>query len=231
LAGPRIFRVPLGKAITKATSSHPDHLEEAPMRDEREGACKTFVVATPGLGVTRPVKLFRTYDNPLRSKSADECTIWEASLATSCVPTFFPKFKVDGIVYADGGIRHNNPSRLILKEAQTLWGPDYPVGCLISLGTGRITRDMVRVRQDSSTLDLVKHLVDLATDCEQVHQDLKRDPLIEAPYYRFNPTIQGEPIQLSSWDKLDVFDTQVASYMESMGGRVKEAASALQKDS
>ena len=77
--------------------------------------------------------LFRTY--PSRETHSG-CKIWEAARATSAAPTFFKRIEIGREQpFIDGGMGRNNPSKVVLDEANTLFKA-RPVGCLVSIGTG-----------------------------------------------------------------------------------------------
>ena len=63
--------------------------------------------------------LFRTYQS---REIHPDCKIWEAARATSATPTLFKRIEIGGQPFIDGGLGHNNPSRLLLDEAKGLFG-------------------------------------------------------------------------------------------------------------
>jgi uncharacterized protein len=63
-----------------------------------------------------------------------DCYLWEAALATSAAPTYFPAVKIGARTLIDGGVFANNPSALALAEARLMWPGEEVL--LVSLGTG-----------------------------------------------------------------------------------------------
>jgi patatin-like phospholipase/acyl hydrolase len=68
--------------------------------------------------------------------------IWSVETYFSAIQSYFPPIKLkdehgQSISYIDGGLGHNNPSKELLYEAREVFGPDHPIGCFISIGTGR----------------------------------------------------------------------------------------------
>jgi len=62
--------------------------------------------------------------------------MWEAARATSAPSTFFERVEIGRAQpFIDGGVGRNNPSRVVLDEANTLG--TRPIGCLVSIGTGQ----------------------------------------------------------------------------------------------
>ena len=53
----------------------------------------------------------------------NELKIWEAARATSAAPTYFKPFAhvPSGKIFLDGGLFHNNPIEVALREARLLW--------------------------------------------------------------------------------------------------------------
>jgi len=78
--------------------------------------------------------LFRTYPSHV---THSHCKIWEAAQATSATPTFFKCIEIGNKQpFIDGGLGCNNPSRVVLDEAEAVFGA-HEIGCLVSIGTGQ----------------------------------------------------------------------------------------------
>ncbi|KAG8920533.1 hypothetical protein FRC00_009863 [Tulasnella sp. 408] len=193
---------------------------------ENERACRTFVIATPGCDVPRPAKLFRTYDNRFQRHSADQCQIWEAARATSCAPSFFPEIQVDGVYYSDGGLGYNNPAKVVLQEAQSLWGLDHQIGCLVSLGTGSVDSFMKRFNAPVDFVDIFGIFKRIALNCNAVHEELRSNQLVAPFYYRFNPTMQ-EKVSLDEWKKIRELEDIARQYLGDNLRDVAEFARAM----
>ncbi|KAG8967561.1 Calcium-independent phospholipase A2-gamma [Tulasnella sp. 427] len=195
-------------------------------RSPSERVCRTFVVAIPGCDVPRPAKIFRTYNNRFQRHSADRCQIWEAARATSCAPSFFPEIQVGGVYYSDGGLGYNNPTKLLLKEAQSLWGPNQPIGCLLSIGTGHVDSFMKRFNHPQDLIKFFGVFERMALGCDAVHQEMKNDQLVQPFYYRFNPTMK-ENVSLDEWKKIRELEGLAWQYLAENGGRVAAFAGAM----
>ncbi|KIO25016.1 hypothetical protein M407DRAFT_244232 [Tulasnella calospora MUT 4182] len=208
-----------GRTSTKMWDN-PEH------RSANELACRTFVVAIPGCDVPRPAKLFRTYNNRFQRHTADDCQIWEAARATSCAPSFFPEIQVDGVYYSDGGLGYNNPTKLLLQEAQSLWGPDQRIGCLLSIGTGSVDSFMTRFNDPLDVLKSVGIFKRMALNCDAVHQEMKSDQLVAPFYYRFNPTMD-EHVSLDEWKKIRELENVAWQYLATNSWKVAAFAGAM----
>ena len=71
--------------------------------------------------------------------------LWQAVMATSAAPLFFPRATFGGMRFADGGLVANDPTLIALREAATLW-PSRALGLVVSLGvpTTRLRREAPR---------------------------------------------------------------------------------------
>ena len=65
-----------------------------------------------------------------------QCSVVQAARATTAAPTFFAPASIGLNKYIDGGIGYNNPAEQAILEARRIW-PSRPIGCLVSLGTGK----------------------------------------------------------------------------------------------
>src|SRR6266702_2938411 len=78
--------------------------------------------------------LFRTYQS---RETHLGCKVWEAAWATSAAPTFFKCLEIGNKQpFIDGGLGHNNPSKLVLAAAKVVF-PTHQIGCLVSIGSGQ----------------------------------------------------------------------------------------------
>jgi len=81
--------------------------------------CFSFVCAKNAHNMNIPM-LFRSYKS---HETHPECKIWEAARATSAAPTFFKRIEIGRAQpFIDGGVGRNNPSWVVLDEANTLFG-------------------------------------------------------------------------------------------------------------
>jgi len=160
--------------------------------------------------------LFRTYES---RQTPLNCKIWEAARATSAAPTFFKPIKLgrtQNQPFIDGGLGRNNPSQLVLEEAEALFG-DRQLCCFVSIGTGQadvITLQSSGVLQRLIPADIVEALRAIATDCEATHQDMAgRFANLPDVYFRLNVEQGMQGIRLSEWEKLDTVEAHTMQYM------------------
>jgi predicted acylesterase/phospholipase RssA len=177
------------------------------MDDPYESGPRVFVVAAKQtakwvaqLPTKRPPYLLRTYDISSDTGVAEgsrECAVWEAGMATSAAPTYFPAVRLrsgaQSIDLVDGGWQttENNPVCRALQEASQI--PEWKgrsIGCIVSLGCGR---------QKTSVLNVLNRLVENATETKAAHEGiLKRlnEPTQESEWLwhsgqRPNPALRG----------------------------------------
>ena len=159
--------------------------------------------------------LFRTY--PSRETHSG-CKIWEAARATSATPTFFKRIEIGrGQPFIDGGLGRNNPSRVVLDEANTLFKA-RPIGCLVSIGTGQA--EIISVKkpgflQQAVPTDFIEALKAISTDCEATHEDMRR-LFANSPntYFRLNVEQGMQGIELSEWEKLAHVEAHTMHYVK-----------------
>jgi hypothetical protein len=159
--------------------------------------------------------LFRTY--PSRETHLG-CKIWEAARATSAAPTFFKRIEIGrGQPFIDGGLGRNNPSRVVLDEANSLFRA-RPIGCLVSIGTGQA--EIISIKkpgflQQVVPTDVIEVLKAISTDCEATHEDMLH-LFTNSPntYFRLNVEQGMQGIELSEWEKLANVEAHTIQYMK-----------------
>ncbi|KAF3936314.1 hypothetical protein ABW19_dt0208754 [Dactylella cylindrospora] len=209
----------LEKAIKSIVGKF-DHDEEALMIDDKSRikGCKTFVCAQPAQQLGNP-RLFRTYAS--RDGYSQNCKIWEATRATSAAPLFFKRILIGtGSLkeeFLDAGLGCNNPTKVVLEEAENIWGSTGHIACIISLGTGR--PDTISIPRGGFfqnlliPIDVLKGLKGISTDCEMVAEELeKRFKDQENFYFRFSVDRGLEDVRLNEWEKMSKVVTHAIEY-------------------
>ena len=175
--------------------------------------CFSFVCAKNAHNMNIPT-LFRSYES---HKTHPHCKIWEAARATSAAPTFFKRIEIGRAQpFIDGGLGRNNPSWVVLDEANTLFGA-RPIGCLVSIGTGQA--EAVGIRrpgffQKIVPIDVVDALRAIATDFEDTHEHmLLLFAQLPRTYFRLNVEQGMQGIKLSEWERLSKVEAHTAQYL------------------
>ncbi len=158
--------------------------------------------------------LFRSYQS---HETHLGCKIWEAAWATSAAPTFFKHIEIGNKQpFIDGGLGCNNPSRVVLDEAEALFGT-CQIGCLVSIGTGQA--EIINIKkpgflQQIIPTDVIKALKAISTDCEATHEDMLQ-LFTNSPntYFRLNVEHGMQDIELSEWEKLANVEAHTMQYL------------------
>jgi patatin-like phospholipase/acyl hydrolase len=159
--------------------------------------------------------LFRSYQS---QETHSGCKIWEAARATSALPTFFKHIEIGNKQpFIDGGLGCNNPSELLLKEAQVVF-PNHQIGCLVSIGTGQAEVISIKTSgffQQIVPTNVIDALKAISTDCEATHEKLsllfRNSPNI---YFRINVEQGMQGIKLSEWEKMANVEAHTMQYLK-----------------
>jgi len=187
---------------------------------------KVFVCAAPCANIRFPT-LFRTYG--VKSKESANCTIWEAVRATMAYPKLFADIEIPGIAgikerFTGGDILSKNPTRLLLKEAKSIY-PECKDGLLLSIGSGHC--GAVKHFGTSEALTELQHIFEhIATFCENVADEMAEQYSgTNNVYFRFNVQhgLEREKAPLEEWfydgeilthTKAYLSDTEVSSKID-----------------
>ena len=176
----------------------------------------SFVCARNALNMNANIPvLFRTY---LSRETHSGCRIWEAARATSAAPAFFKHIEIGrGQPFIDGGLGRNNPSRVVLDEANTLFRA-RPIGCLVSIGIGQaeiISIPKPGFLQQVVPTDVIEAFKAISTDCEGTHEDMQcLFANLSNTYFRLNVEQGMQGIELSEWEKLANVEAHTMQYMK-----------------
>ncbi|KAJ7452606.1 hypothetical protein FB451DRAFT_1374060 [Mycena latifolia] len=198
--------------------------QEETMRDVSPHACKTnypYLDATPSfvcamhesnLNAGIP-ELFRSYDTP--EEPALDCRIWEAARATSATPGLFKPMEIGrgGVrpKYIGGGVWNNNPTSLVVAEAQKMY-PSQPVVLVVSVGSGH--PDTIQIPRSPSLTAFAKTLKSIATDCERIHEDnARRFRSSPNTYFRLNVQQGLQGFEQQHWGRSGEVSTHTRVYL------------------
>lgn len=163
----------------------------------------------------KPRKHFRLRSYETSWNVMDDCLIWQACLATSAAPTFFPPVMIGKppIAYIDGGLGNNNPIRSLMDEVAHTW-PERQIGCIVSIGTGvPESNDVGRNIQK-----LVQTLKEISVDTEKVAREVKEEMRLKYPnfdtYFRFNVQHGLGQVKLEEWNDLDRVKVVTQDYLQ-----------------
>jgi hypothetical protein len=138
----------------------------------------------------------------------NRCAIWEAARATSATPGIFKPVKIAGTrgisaEYVDPGLEHSNPTEKLLEEASGLFGQDRRVKCVLSIGTGRVSRRW-KTRATAAPY-LASTVLGFTTSCELKHETFAERLRAQSSqtqfYFRLN-LVQVD-VELQDWNQID----------------------------
>ncbi|XP_048248074.1 85/88 kDa calcium-independent phospholipase A2-like [Haliotis rufescens] len=233
--------------------------EEAVMTDIKHPK----VLVTAVLADRNPAELhmFRTYRKHLKTPHRDDRDvklvevpdpekqpIWLAARCSGAAPTYFRAYGK----FLDGGLIANNPTLDVLTEIheynlglkQNNEGHQVrPLGCVVSLGTGRVPQNVVQnvdVFRPEGLFDAAKAVmgvsslgnlvIDQATVSEGRPVDRARAwcSMINVPFYRYSPQL-SENVALDCHDNSKLINMMWEShcYMVANRHRIEELATML----
>jgi len=165
--------------------------------------------------------LLRTYF--VRDNENLDCFIWEAARATTAAPTFFKSISIrgpDGISeeFTDGGLKWNNPVKVVIEEGAKVFGDKRRVACVVSIGTGHQSAiglrdaDWYQALLPKNVIDLLKNL---ATDSEEKASECEKQyGHLPGLYYRFNVEHGLENVSLNEWEKISEVKAHTKAYLQ-----------------
>ena len=132
--------------------------------------------------------------------------------------------------YIDGALHYNNPVHVVWDEAKSVWdtSTSRPIGCIVSIGTGKPVIGGVGKRGH----DILKALVEMATDTEKTAREFRirisQMPETDRPkYYRFNVERGLEGIALEEWTQFKKLTEATCSYLNEQREEIAACTSAL----
>ena len=121
----------------------------------------------------------------------------------------------------------NNPIRILIREAATLWGPDVPYGCVLSIGTGAPPLRKLGTLGHQILLTCAK----IATETENTARSFKAEHLHslvrEKKYFRFNVAQGLQSIPLEEWQCFDLIDAPTRTYLLDITIEIRDCAQAI----
>ena len=205
--------------------------------------------------------LFRSYEPPntedaapvssdLQDVDLSDVKVWEAALATSAAPIYFPEatitrrsrktadFMID-LKFWDGGLLNNNPIDQVWNAGYDLVDQtnETPVvRCVVSIGTGFCDPKPL---SSWHFADKILGIIGFATNTEAKHHDFERNlrrmnarlPLHErTKYFRFNVPTKERDFGLDDWQSMAALEKVAEKYIETdsdVRDKIRECAQAL----
>ncbi|KAG6871401.1 hypothetical protein C0995_005005 [Termitomyces sp. Mi166 len=147
----------------------------------------------------------RTYE--VRASQGYNCTVVEAACATTATPGFFKAISISsgGLSenFIGASLGYNNPTSLVLHEAELVFGAAQPVACIVSIGAGHSGHISWKPTK-TFTQNLVKILLDISTNCEAPIEDL----------LKLNVEQGLQKMALDDWNRLGEIKAHTVSYLQ-----------------
>ncbi|KAJ7115734.1 FabD lysophospholipase-like protein, partial [Mycena epipterygia] len=200
------------------------------MEDVSSDGCKTFVCAMNERNMNAGIPhLFRAYHT--LHEPASNCMIWEAARATSAMPGIFKPMEIghEGMKqrYVDGCLGNNNPTVLVLEEAQRIY-PSAPIVLICSIGSGH--PETIHISKSRHLDTITKVVKNIATDCEKTHEDItRRFQGIPNTYFRLNVQQGMQALEPKHWNKLSEVSAHTEGYlrMEDIQNKLTKAVKVI----
>jgi hypothetical protein len=145
---------------------------------------------TSNLAVVHPIRSYRT-----RTAQTPACTVLEAACACVASPDIFIPITIgtghEQVTLVDAMAVAANPAKVLLGEAQRVFGDDTEVATILSIGAGK--------GDVWSGAELREAIKRAAASCEPVHEELYARLRETVIYFRLNVERSSEPqLELSS---------------------------------
>jgi hypothetical protein len=131
------------------------------------------------------------------------------------VPSHFSPVKIGERLrqqdFVGGALGANNPTRELLKEASTVFGNEFRVAQIISIGSG--IHPVFPMNSEATEADLSRLLKDIATDCEAVAQELHTRLYNIHAYLRLNVERGMEHVTVEDWNQLGAIESHTSAYI------------------
>ncbi|KIM22787.1 hypothetical protein M408DRAFT_332742 [Serendipita vermifera MAFF 305830] len=171
---------------------------------------KVTLYAASSANVTHP-HAFRTYSS--RGSTLNP-TIIEALCATTAIQSYFlpvemgPRRVRESFI--GGALGANNPTRLLLEEADKVFGKNRRIAQILSLGCGLSRVQSVNA---SDRVDIDRLLKEVMRDCDTVANELSTRLFNVDAYLRLNVNRGMEFLEMKDWNTLGAVGTHTATYL------------------
>ncbi|KAF2018299.1 FabD/lysophospholipase-like protein [Aaosphaeria arxii CBS 175.79] len=153
------------------------------------------------------------------------CKIWEAGRATSAAPLYFEPISIGplGSVFADGGMKNNNPVWVLYEEARNEW-PDAEIACIVSIGTGKPETKQL----GTGLQEVMESCVSIAAETEETARLFRSaHKALQGRYFRFNVEQGLQGIALDEWTHFDRMDAATQQYLTDIADDLGACAAIL----
>jgi patatin-like phospholipase/acyl hydrolase len=93
-------------------------------------------------------------------EQGENALLWEIVRASSSAPRYFSRYKINGVLYEDGGMKANNPSQIALNIGRAI--TNAPIH-ILSITTGRKQHAM-KESEANDGIQVAGHVIDSVLD-------------------------------------------------------------------
>ncbi|KAJ7077709.1 acyl transferase/acyl hydrolase/lysophospholipase [Mycena epipterygia] len=188
------------------------------MLDPGPDICKVMNESNMNAGIPHLFRSYNTLEEP-----ASDCMTWQAARATSATPGLFKLMQIvrKGLKqrFIDGCVGNNNPTSLVIKEAQQMY-PSQPIVLVASIGTGH--PETIQIPKYWTWNRIAKVMKSIAVDCEKTHEDnAHRFRSIPNTYFRLNVQQGMQALEPRDWNKLTEVSAHTDSYLRTNDAKFK----------
>ncbi|PVF91881.1 FabD/lysophospholipase-like protein, partial [Serendipita vermifera] len=191
--------------------------EDVDLRDHRfrSSKCKVALLAVRSAAVNS-YQWFKTYPSP---RNDIECSVVDALSASMALPTLFspvtigPEYAVEE--FCAGGLGFNNPTRELLKEAQSTYGGERRLSVIVSIGSG-LPKELSLEGSTQEEHVMGELLRKLAINCETIEKDISYQLYDVGAYIRMNVSRGLEDVEMGDWSRLGKVTSCTKQYLESI---------------
>ncbi|PVF92774.1 FabD/lysophospholipase-like protein, partial [Serendipita vermifera] len=189
--------------------------EDVDLRDHRfrSSKCKVQVFSAVASAAVNSYQWFTTYPSP---RNDIECSVVDALSASMALPTLFspvtigPEYAVEE--FCAGGLGFNNPTRELLKEAQSTYGGERRLSVIVSIGSG-LPKELSLEGSSQESGVMGELLRKLAINCETIEKDISFQLYDVGAYIRMNVSRGLEDVEMGDWSRLGKVTSCTKQYL------------------
>lgn len=166
--------------------------------------------------------------------------VWQAGRAATANPLLFKRLQLEFLgvqdELVDASFGSKNPTKILLDQTSRPYGPDGPISCIVSIGSGKpplLKLPRPSFFQRILPTKILSVLGALASDTEETAQDMdcKFHQWPEL-YFRLNVSRKIAEIRKSDWKRLRYIEANTLEYLNSHASRAstQQATSSLCSD-
>lgn len=122
---------------------------------------------------------------------------------------------------------HNNPIRLLINEANQIWGPHAKFACVLSIGTGAPPLQPLGHLGHQVLMTCTKKATETETTAKVFKSEHRHGLVREGKYFRFNVAQGLQNVRLEEWEVFDLIDASTKNYLGDVLIEIQQCADAV----